>query len=169
MRSTPDSGFIYLVSSGDTVKIGHTFDAPFKRFKSLQAQSPVPLTLDAVMPGSLADEAALHKRYRRSRTHYEWFRYSNAIRALRDRILNEWGLPDERSGVPDFLLALAREDVEEKAPARPRRVNPDHVRHRVASYEKRGKTVPAPLLRAVAQADYNLHQQLPPPPGKTAA
>lgn len=72
-------GFVYLIFGGGRLKIGLARE-PEKRLRGLQAGSPVPLTLLAKIPGSLALEAQLHKRFEKYRLHGEWFADCSRIR-----------------------------------------------------------------------------------------
>lgn len=67
---------VYFIQAidGGPVKIGHAASIA-SRLKSLQTGSPVLLRVLATIPGAgQAGEAALHKRFVRSRSHGEWFR-----------------------------------------------------------------------------------------------
>lgn len=68
-------GHVYaIVARGpQRVKFGWALD-PRKRLRDLQLGSPVPLVLACTMPGTTADEAALHMRLGHS-DHYrgEWW------------------------------------------------------------------------------------------------
>ena len=66
-------GFVYFVSNGREMKIGFSAN-PATRLKELQTASSSPLLFLGAIPGDLATEKALHRRYARFRAHGEWFR-----------------------------------------------------------------------------------------------
>lgn len=74
-------GFVYFIEAPETgrLKIGHS-GSPKYRMESIQSMSPVKLRMIGVIPGSIADEKALHARFSAYRTHGEWFEYSRQIR-----------------------------------------------------------------------------------------
>lgn len=57
---------------GGHVKIGWSANVS-ARFSQLQTCNPVPLYLMRVIDGGVATEAWLHRRFKNSRTHGEWF------------------------------------------------------------------------------------------------
>src|SRR5580765_7571268 len=60
-------GFVYFGSRGGFIKIGYSLQDPHGRCKSLG------LTPHLMISGTLEDEKALHKKFRRSHTDREWF------------------------------------------------------------------------------------------------
>lgn len=64
--------FIYFFKCGDRVKIGLARDVKERRDR-ISSFCPYPLEILAVMPGTRADEMALHQRFASFRTHGEWF------------------------------------------------------------------------------------------------
>lgn len=79
-RKRKPVGFVYFIEAEETglVKIGHAAN-PESRMKSIQGMSPAKLRLIGYMPGSIADEKALHARFATDRSHGEWFRHSRQI------------------------------------------------------------------------------------------
>ena len=73
--------FIYFFGVGTRVKIGVSFD-PVSRVKNIATQSGTPGDLLAVMPGTEADEKALHERFKSARTLGEWFNQTPSLLAL---------------------------------------------------------------------------------------
>lgn len=72
------SGFIYFIwargySSG--VKIGYAADV-MRRARALQCQTGIPLVIIGQIPGTKADELAIHERFKACRLHGEWFHTS---------------------------------------------------------------------------------------------
>lgn len=69
--------FVYFVATEDKamVKIGCS-QVPEHRLSCLAAWSPQPLKVLVAVPGTYADEAALHGRYIALHSHREWFRSS---------------------------------------------------------------------------------------------
>jgi hypothetical protein len=72
---------VYFVRARGTqyVKIGYVQDSPgvASRLSTLQCGSPFRLVLERIIPGELADEAALHQRFAAYRTIGEWFRLTS--------------------------------------------------------------------------------------------
>lgn len=67
------AGVIYFIKPDDgPCKIGFTTNLE-RRFTTIQAQSPLPLTIIHTFAGTLADEAGLHERFKDRRLHGEWF------------------------------------------------------------------------------------------------
>lgn len=71
---------IYFLQAGvvGPIKIGFSGQAA-QRLRALQAMGPEPLTLLGWMPGVLDGERALHRQFKRSRLHGEWFRPSDDV------------------------------------------------------------------------------------------
>lgn len=63
---------VYFIEGGGFVKIGRTTHLA-SRLRSLQAASPVPLTVAFVLEGGCDVETALHRHFAASRRHGEWF------------------------------------------------------------------------------------------------
>jgi hypothetical protein len=68
-------GYIYVVRTEGApyVKIGFTQDVRKRRIAQLQAANPLRLILERWIPGSEADECALHQRFAADRVRGEWF------------------------------------------------------------------------------------------------
>jgi hypothetical protein len=99
MTGTDRRTFVYFVATEDMamVKIGCS-QVPEHRLSCLAAWSPQPLKVLTAVPGTYADEAALHGRYIALHSHREWFRSSPAM--LRDisKIGRLGELPDDFRG-----------------------------------------------------------------------
>lgn len=108
------SCWIYFVGGSGKVKIGITVGVPTRRLRGLQANSPVPLELLAVMPGHPADEERLHKQFSEFRSHGEWFDSVLPITGLIGEINRNCGCPDPASGVPAHLLTLSEIHLEDR-------------------------------------------------------
>lgn len=66
-------GFIYfLKSKNDLIKIGFSVDYP-KRINDLQNSSPIELELLGIIIGTQKKEEMLHNRFKKYRSHGEWF------------------------------------------------------------------------------------------------
>jgi len=70
---------IYFVEGADLIKIGISEDAE-KRFKKLQAENAVPLTLLGCIRGDVYREKALHEKFAHLRSHGEWFQATDELR-----------------------------------------------------------------------------------------
>lgn len=70
-----DQGFVYLLWGEGTqsFKIGFTRDNAGIRAGVIEKYSPVPIRIQGVIPGTVQDERALHRRLRAYRSHGEWF------------------------------------------------------------------------------------------------
>lgn len=74
-------GFIYFYWIGNTVKIGFSIK-PLNRLRGLETGAAEPPSRILVLPGTLADERRLHKRFDRQRSHGEWFRATVALNQI---------------------------------------------------------------------------------------
>jgi hypothetical protein len=72
---TEHDGWIYIVGAvgAGMVKIGFTRNPP-TRIKALRADAAWTLLVLRLVPGSVSDERALHRRFAEHRDHGEWFR-----------------------------------------------------------------------------------------------
>lgn len=79
--SVDAQGYIYFVHSPESarIKIGYTTN-PDKRICVLQTASPSALETLAIIPGTVADECELHRRFAHLRVHREWFRDCDELR-----------------------------------------------------------------------------------------
>lgn len=70
----PDTGWVYFFQAidGGAIKIGKA-DAPLRRLAATQAHSPVRLRMLGTLPGGKRREYELHRRFKASRLHGEWF------------------------------------------------------------------------------------------------
>lgn len=72
-NATAINGTIYVIHGGqNTYKIGFTKHL-LRRFRTLQAMSPVKLNIVFTFEGNTDDEAHLHELFSDNRTHGEWF------------------------------------------------------------------------------------------------
>lgn len=69
-----DTEVVYVIGSPKArpVKIGRSSDV-LQRLRAMQPTSPVPLQILWIASGDSQLEAALHRRFRKQRVHYEWF------------------------------------------------------------------------------------------------
>jgi hypothetical protein len=68
-------GWVYFVfaTESERIKIGYTQGPPEGRLQTLQTGSPEVLEYLGAIPGTLALEAELHRRFAASRVCGEWF------------------------------------------------------------------------------------------------
>lgn len=66
-------GWLYVIRSGEAVKIGFTSSCPQKRLKALQTGSPAPLKLIGLKWASKAEEREMHRILAAYRVQGEWF------------------------------------------------------------------------------------------------
>jgi hypothetical protein len=67
------------------IKIGITSDLG-ARLRALRDASPVPLALLHSLPGTARQESALHLKFIAARSHAEWFRATDELRAFIERL-----------------------------------------------------------------------------------
>lgn len=76
-------GWVYFLRAGDLIKIGHSQE-PRGRLATLRGASPLKLDLLHIEPGPVSKERTLHRRFRRLRSHGEWFRAEHDLLAYID-------------------------------------------------------------------------------------
>lgn len=74
-------GSVYFAEADGFVKIGYSTNVE-ARLRSLSTGAPFPVRLIGSHPGTQADEAALHRKFRDHRVSGEWFRASDEIRRV---------------------------------------------------------------------------------------
>lgn len=86
------TSYVYFVQcpANGFVKIGVTGDHPDVRLSQLRKGSPVPLHPLGFIRGSVTVEHALHVRFRASRSHGEWFRWSDDLRCFIEQFVRPW-------------------------------------------------------------------------------
>lgn len=67
------AGGVYVIGFSDFIKIGWSLNIN-ERIDAIQQGVPLPLTLHRWFDGSIQDERALHRRFKKYRTRGEWFR-----------------------------------------------------------------------------------------------
>lgn len=65
--------FAQMEMPGAPIKIGYTTKGEYLKRKQLHSYCPYPITFLAMVPGTTADEKALHRRFRAHRVRGEWF------------------------------------------------------------------------------------------------
>ncbi len=73
--------------AGGNIKIGFTRTL-YKRFREIQACSPLPLKIILLINGTEYLEQSLHSKFSRHRVHYEWFKPHKEILDFIDRRTN---------------------------------------------------------------------------------
>lgn len=93
---SPRSDMIYFIEAPahGLIKAGISH-SPESRLRSLMMWSPVELSLLATVPGDLADEKAIHYRFREDWSHFEWFIASTCLREFIARVARTQLLPSE--------------------------------------------------------------------------
>lgn len=93
-------GRIYFIGFRHYIKIGFTLGRVADRVRGLQTGVPEPLSIYATMWGTKAAEGELHQRLSVHKINGEWFRRSQPLRSLVQRVRStEWHrnlFPDER-------------------------------------------------------------------------
>lgn len=74
------AGWIYVIQSGEFIKIGFATDVA-KRVRGLETGSPHPIAVLHEMRGTLEDEARFHGRFASYRVRGEWFRKDGDLAA----------------------------------------------------------------------------------------
>lgn len=74
------TGFVYFIHAPEVarVKIGFATNVA-SRVNKIRSDSPVPVLLIGQMPGTLADEANMHRRFEAFRINREWFSASPQV------------------------------------------------------------------------------------------
>jgi hypothetical protein len=74
---------VYFVTcrEANAVKIGHSGE-PRLRVKEIQWGCPLPVVLEAVVPGGYEEEARLHGQFEQDRLTGEWFRLNPVIEQM---------------------------------------------------------------------------------------
>mgnify|MGYP001585986666 CR=1 FL=1 len=67
------SDYVYFLKAGRFIKIGKTTGSPSARISQLQTGCPFHITLIAYIRGGIKEESQLHKRFKKYKTHGEWF------------------------------------------------------------------------------------------------
>lgn len=100
-RQSRRQGYVYVVERGDgLVKIGFT-EHPRHRLRALSDQHRYDVYVWALVKGTMAHEAMLHRRYAADRVEGEWFRPSDDLLERCD----EGTLFDIRGGLCKFQRA----------------------------------------------------------------
>ena len=63
------------------VKIGSSLE-PWGRLPEIQLGSPLPITIEAILPGGLEEEFAFHRRFADDRLTGEWFTINEMIELI---------------------------------------------------------------------------------------
>jgi hypothetical protein len=92
-------GFVYFIRcpSNGMIKIGWTADDPERRLRALSTGSPEEFERLGTIPGSCADEAALHRLFADSRVRGEWFRPNREIIEYIRVYTGIWSAPPARA------------------------------------------------------------------------
>lgn len=109
---------IYFIKYGDTgiMKIG--FATTMKsRMTALQVSSPEPLTLEALIPGTMAQEQSLHRALRDHCKRGEWFRPTALVRLIAEMAIIGRSADDliayaKNADQPDAVLHRERHKTE---------------------------------------------------------
>lgn len=94
--------YIYAFQIGDNgpIKIGVS-TKPDRRFKTLEANLPWPLTKLFIVPGSLLNESWVHTRITKHRIRGEWFEDCEEVLQLIARIADpSWQWPEAKKATP---------------------------------------------------------------------
>jgi hypothetical protein len=91
---------VYFVTcrEANAVKIGYSVE-PRARLPEIQWGCPLPLTLEAVMPGDHAEERRFHRWFEDDRITGEWFRLTDMIELVikNNAVPHETGLKRKRT------------------------------------------------------------------------
>lgn len=83
-------GFVYFICIGRSgpIKIGWSRN-PEKRFRQIQENHPHQLWIVGLLPGTLADEKKLHRRFANARVRGEWFEASKIWEGIIELLMDE--------------------------------------------------------------------------------
>lgn len=87
--SDPDNmlpGYVYFIWAGNRVKVGFSAN-PFSRLSSLKTSISSPIEKFIVVPGTMAAEQRLHRRFEKHHSHGEWFKPTKAMEQVIARML----------------------------------------------------------------------------------
>lgn len=73
---------VYFLRAGPFIKIGKATFSPALRVRELQTGCPYPIEVLSFIPGDVAMERGLHKRFEHCRAHGEWFHASASLLAF---------------------------------------------------------------------------------------
>lgn len=142
----PDTGrfSIYFAGAVGKVKIGCS-SRPTDRILSVGEWIPYPITMLAIMPGSYALEAALHRMFAEEWSHGEWFDASLRLLDFIEKV--RLGLPVEIINRELSIEADRRRKAisDKKCIARWKRRLPTHIVERINAVQK-GEAIPTELL-----------------------
>lgn len=74
-------GFVYFAEAEGSIKIGWSSDVA-RRLEELQTGNPRKIRLLGAFPGTMHDEAALHRKFGHLRLEGEWFRGESELRSF---------------------------------------------------------------------------------------
>jgi hypothetical protein len=74
--------YFIQVRGGGPIKIGFTQNHPRSRFVKMQSDCPFELEMLGAVPGSVAEEKAIHAELQDSKTQGEWFLPNEAVMAV---------------------------------------------------------------------------------------
>lgn len=108
---------VYFVTcrAANAVKIGYSVE-PRARLPEIQWGCPLPLTLEAVMPGDASEERRLHRWFVDDRITGEWFRLSEMIELIikNNAVPHETALKRNRHSKPRRHRVWQFKSAEEK-------------------------------------------------------
>jgi hypothetical protein len=70
---------VYFLRAGDFIKIGKATGNPMSRIATLKTGCPFKIDVMAYMPGGIAEERELHKKFSNLKSHGEWFHADPAL------------------------------------------------------------------------------------------
>lgn len=97
---------IYFIQDEVFIKIGFTTDIN-SRFSSIKGHNPRDLVLLGTVEGGMAEEAILHRRFKKFRHRYEWFNATDELLAWINKTLSDGRLDFEAPTRPVNKLGRA--------------------------------------------------------------
>lgn len=137
-------GHVYFAEALGKVKIGYSVN-PEQRIQAVGEWIPVPITLLATMPGSLALEAAIHRMFAQEWSHGEWFHFTRRVHDFVERVIAGLPIPITDRDLAEFENPRRKAIAEKKRLTRKIQHVSEPLRSQIRAVPK-GRAIPSKLL-----------------------